>query len=384
MNEQEGSDEAMNIDELRELTSQQSEEIQRLKDSEQSLLKRQEDLLFWMRQFLASFPFGLIMVEKDQRIKAINKIACEYFQYTDTNLLKQPIAVLLPQINCLEPTKRQTRLVGRKKSGDTFSAEVYINSLEMFGEDLYFITVQDISERQKLEQLRHDLIAMVSHDIRAPLTSVRVTLEMVAEGTYGKLSNRGSELVTQGVHSIEYLNSLVKNLLDSENAETGTIELDYKTTSIGTLIKHAVNAVQPPGDKGLVSIETEFTNDAIVVDENRIIQVLINLISNAVKYSPENSKVNVLAGMVGVEAKFEVIDRGPGIPTHQQPLVFERFKQLTQPTTLKRAGFGLGLAICKALVEKHKGRIWVESEVGKGSKFCFTVPIGPANGSPEV
>jgi len=379
VDDQKVSAEAMNTEELRELTNQQSEQIQRLKDSEQSLLKRQEDLLFWIRQFLAGFPFGLIMVEKDQRIKAINKIACEYFQYTDLEVLKQPIAVLLPQINCLEATKRQTRLFGRKKSGEVFSAEVYINSLEMFGEDLLFITVQDITERQRLEQLRHDLVAMVSHDIRAPLTSVRVTLEMVAEGTYGKLSNRGSELVSQGVHSIEYLNSLVKNLLESEAAETGAIELDYKTTSIGTLIKHAINAVQPPGDASLVSIETEFTNDAIIVDENRIIQVLINLISNAVKFSPEHSKVNVLAGMVGVEAKFEVIDRGPGIPLHQQPLVFERFKQLNQPTTLKRTGFGLGLAICKALVEKHHGRIWVESRDGQGSKFCFTVPIAPAN-----
>src|SRR5207253_2923525 len=155
----------------------------------------------------------------------------------------------------------------------------------------------DITERHKLEQLRHELISMVSHDLRAPLTSVRVTLEMVAEGTYGQLSSRGARLISQGVDSIEYLNSLVKNLLDSESAESGSIELEYKATTIGSVIKHAVNALQIPST---VSIETDFTNDSITVDENRIIQVLINLITNAIKYSPEDSKVNVIAGMVGV------------------------------------------------------------------------------------
>ncbi len=377
MNDRIEPSEGMNIDDLRALTAQQSEQIKTLKDSEHKLIKRQEELLFWIRQFLASFPFGLIMIEKDLRIKAINKIACDYFQYTDVELSKQPIVTVFPGLNKVEVTKSPSRLMGRKKSGESFAVEIYVNSLEMFGEDMLFITVQDITERQKLEQLRHDLIAMVSHDIRAPLTSVRMTLEMVAEGTYGQLSDRGATLVSQGVNSIEYLNSLVKKLLESENADRGNIELDYKPTTIGTIIKYAVSAVQNPDEESAIAIETDFTNDSITVDEGRIIQVLINLISNAIKYSPKNSRVVVTGGMVGVDAKFEVVDCGPGIPLQQQSQIFERFRQLAQPADVKRMGFGLGLAICKALVEKHHGRIWVESREGEGSKFCFSVPIDP-------
>lgn len=379
MDNKKASAEAMSKKELRDLTKKQAEQIQSLKDSEKILIRRQQDTRFWMRQFLASFPYGLIMVDADQQIKSMNEIACRFFQYSDPEVVNRPLTALIPEIDCqVELTSRQRRLIGRRKNGESFPVEVYVNSLEMFGEDRLFITVQDTTERQQLEQLRTDLIAMVSHDIRAPLTSVRVTLEKVAEGTFGKLNKRGAQLVNQGVHSIEYLNSLIKHLIAAEDPETDEIILDYKPTTIGTLINLAMNAVQPPGDEGLVSIETEFSDDVIVVDETRIILVLINLISNAVRHTPADSKVNILAGMVGTEATFEVIDRGAGIPARELSSIFERFKPVSQPA-VKTTGLGLGLANCKAIIEKHNGRIWVESEEGTGSKFCFTLPIGPAN-----
>jgi len=376
VNDRKELDEAQSLADFRSLVEDQREEIAGLKESEQKLIRRQEELLFWIRNFLAGFPFGFIMLEKGQRIKAVNKIAAEYLHYSDTELANQNISIVFPEIARLDVTSKPLQLLAKRKEGETFAAEVFVNSLEMFGEDLLFVTIQDINERHRLERFRHELISMVSHDLRAPLTSVRVTLEMVAEGTYGPLNQRGVELVTQGVSNIEYLNSLVGNLLESENVESGSIQLDYSDTTIGSIIKTANLALQRPDDKS-VSIETEFTNDAITVDQNRIVQVLINLISNAIKYSPENSVVRIVAGIAGVHARFEVIDQGPGIPDEQKLQIFERFRQLDQSGELKRKGFGLGLAICKSLVEKHQGLIWVESAEGKGSKFCFSVPISP-------
>ena len=128
-----------------------------------------------------------------------------------------------------------------------------------------------------------------------------------------------------------------------------------------------------------MKIETDYTNDSLKADEDRVVQVLINLISNAIKYSPDNSVVTVKAGMEGLETKFQVIDQGPGIPKEMLNAVFERYRQLDQSKDTKRKGFGLGLAICKALVEKHGGKIWVESELGKGSNFCFTIPLDQNN-----
>jgi signal transduction histidine kinase len=169
----------------------------------------------------------------------------------------------------------------------------------------------------------------------------------------------------------------VKNLLDAEKTESGTIDISPQETTVGAIVDKAVTTANGAKDRALVTIATDFTNDVIVADEDRVVQVLINLITNAIKYSPDNSVVKVVAGIEGLSTKFQVIDSGPGVPAEMQHLIFERFRQLEQHKSIKRQGFGLGLAICKALVEAHGGRIWVESEVGRGSKFCFTIPSSP-------
>jgi signal transduction histidine kinase len=247
----------------------------------------------------------------------------------------------------------------------------------MHGEERYFVNVQDVTERHRLEQLRRDLVAMVSHDIRQPLTAIRLVLDMVLRGSYGEMNARGEKNVNTAVTSIDYLISLVKNLLDSEKVDSGTIEIIPAETTVGAIINKALITANGAKQKASVSIESDFTNDVIVADEDRVAQVLINLISNAVKYSPENSTVKVLAGIEGLNAKFRVVDSGPGVPKESQYLIFERYQQLEQHKSIKTQGFGLGLAICKAFVEKHGGKIWVESEEGKGSCFCFTIPTSP-------
>lgn len=139
-------------------------------------------------------------------------------------------------------------------------------------------------------------------------------------------------------------------------------------------MKKALTTVEGSKSNQTVKIEVDYTNDAIKADEDRVVQVLINLISNAIKYSPDNSTVRVIAGMEGLNVKFQIKDEGPGIPKEMHSAVFERYRQLEQSSETKKKGFGLGLAICKALIEKHQGKIWVESDPGKGSSFCFEIP----------
>lgn len=348
----------------------QAKELAQLRATQSSVMSR-------VRQFITGFPFGLIVLRMDQRIKAVNKVAIELFQYPESAIAKQLVSILFPTVDRFDPGKPSMRLMARKKSGENFATEVFVNALELGGEELLFISVQDINERHRLEQLRSDLMAMVSHDLRAPLASLRITLEMVNEGTYGDLSARGKELISQGVTSVEYLNSLVQGLIESEEAETGLIELTYRETSIGAVVSKAIAAVPVHEGTNAPSLETDVTNDAIKVDEGRIVQVLVNLISNAVKYSPPGSRILIKAGIEGLGAKFQVIDSGPGIPVEMRSVVFDRYRQLQQPAKLRRRGFGLGLAICKALVEKHGGRIWIEDGEDGGSAFCFSVPVAP-------
>ena len=218
-----------------------------------------------------------------------------------------------------------------------------------------FISVLDITERHRLEQLRQDLIAMVSHDLRAPLTAIKMVLDMIEQGVYGELKGRGKFQIENAQSSADYLISLVKGLLDSHKIESGTIEIEPIDTSIGAIVKKAMTTIEGSKSNKTVKIDVDYTNDSLKADEDRIVQVLINLVSNAIKYSEDDSVVRVVAGMEGLNAKFQVIDKGPGIPKEMQKQVFERYKQLEQADHTKKKGFGLGLAICKALIEQHKG-----------------------------
>lgn len=354
--------------------------VKRLEDKSREvelLNKNYKDLTIRMQDVITSFPLGLIVVNKEQKIEAANKRARSIFEYTPEELAQQPVELIFPETDKLELSPQPVRVNGQRKSGEIFAAEICVNMLESQGEERFFVNVQDITERQRLEQLRRDLIAMVSHDIRGPLTAVRMVLEMVCTGMYGDLSKRGLNTINNAQSAIDYLISLVKNLLDAEKTESGTIEIIPAETTVGAIVNKAVLTADGAKDKASVKLETDITNDVLVADEDRVVQVLINLITNAVKYSPENSSVKIVAGIDGLFARFQVIDSGPGIPNEMQHLIFERYRQLEQHKSIKRKGFGLGLAICKALVEKHGGRIWVESELGKGSKFCFTVPLSP-------
>lgn len=351
--------------------------VQRLAQENQQLKKEQEVLLSRVRLLVSNFPLGLIVLGEDQRVEAANNKALECLQYTGEQIVQRHISEIFPEIKSLKPDSQPTRLMARRSNGETFASEVSVNVFGSPGEERYFVSVQDITERFRLEQLRRDLIAIVSHDMRVPLTSVLLTLEMAKGEMFGPMSQRGHNCVARAVSVVEYMSALVTNLLDSEKADSGTLELIYGETTVGAIINKAIDAI--PKGRESVSLETEFTNDVITVDGNRVIQVLINLISNAVKYTADNSSVRVVAGIEGVAVKFQVIDNGPGIPKDSQTFIFEKYRQLQQPESVQQNGFGLGLAICKSLVEAHKGRIWVDSEIDKGSKFTFTIPISPNN-----
>lgn len=361
------NDQPLTYSELKELAERRSREAE-------SLLLNQHKREERFKRILTGLPLGLIIVEKNRRIRVLNSRAASFFEYSADELADKPIALLFPEHEAISSNPESEKWMGRKKSGEIFATEVFVSEVYMEGEDMLFISVLDITERHRLEQLRQDLIAMVSHDLRAPLTAIRVVLDMVGQGIYGDLKGRGPLQIENAQQSTEYLISLVRDLLDSHKLESGTLEIEKADTSVGKIMKKALTTVEGSKSNQTVKIEVDYTNDAIKADEDRVVQVLINLISNAIKYSPDNSTVRVIAGMEGLNVKFQIKDEGPGIPKEMHSAVFERYRQLEQSSETKKKGFGLGLAICKALIEKHQGKIWVESEPGQGSSFCFEIP----------
>ncbi len=325
-----------------------------------------------VKTILYGIPLGLLIVNKQQRIEVVNKLIHHLFEYRQDELVGQRLSLLFPELNVIDPNAKGQKALARKKSGETFPAEIYVN---MYDNMLDVVHVQDITERHRLEKLRQDFLAMVSHDLRTPLTSIRLFLQMCEQGSYGDMSPNGQRAVARAESSAELLISMVNDLLDAEKIDSGDFQPDLQQTSTNTVIDRAIYASQGAAKAGDVTLDKEVTNDVFNADEDRIVQVLVNLIANAVKYSPPGSTVTVLGGIDGTRVVLRVRDQGPGIPKHMQSAIFERYRQLDQPKATKRRGVGLGLAICKTLVEKHKGTIWVESEEGKGSTFCIAIPL---------
>ena len=225
-----------------------------------------------------------------------------------------------------------------------------------------------------LEQRKQQFVSMVSHDLRSPLTSLGMFLELLLEGMYGKLNEAGDKKAKIAERSIVRLIALINDLLDFDRLQSGKLEILKKDESVDTIVVRSLDAVNALAEQHKIKLVSEGTKIDATMDGDRIIQVLVNLVSNAVKFSPEGSTVKVSVSHKEGTVEFRVIDQGRGIPKDMLSAVFERFKQVTKTDATEKGGTGLGLAICKAIVECHGGQIGVESEMGHGATFWFTLP----------
>lgn len=230
--------------------------------------------------------------------------------------------------------------------------------------------------KEQAEQMRRSILSMVSHDLRSPLTSLRLGLDLALDGVYGELPPKAAQLLKRSSSEIIRLVRLANALLDLDKIEDQNVELDIEEQFVATIVELSVDAVLGLSEVKAISIQKEYPEELMIsCDLDRIIQVLVNFLSNATKFSPRESTVKLRVFEQDAFVKFEVCDQGPGIKLEDQPLVFQKYRQLPQDTGTQTEGSGLGLTICKALIEQHNGMIGVKSEVGKGSTFWFELPI---------
>jgi signal transduction histidine kinase len=223
------------------------------------------------------------------------------------------------------------------------------------------------------EQTKREFVQMISHDLRTPLTAILGTFELLASGAYGKLTERGERRVKDAERESERLISLINELLDIDKLESGNMQLILDECEIQNIFRRATEAVAVIAEKRKIKLEVTTENPSVSADEDRVVQIMINLLGNAVKYSPENETIKIDVIDEKNFIRVDVIDHGPGIPKKDKRLIFERFKQIEGEEYKRSGSSGLGLAICKALVESHGGTIGVDSEVGQGSRFWFTL-----------
>ncbi len=241
------------------------------------------------------------------------------------------------------------------------------------------LVLRDVTRLKELDRLKTEFVMAASHELRTPLTSMGMSIDLLLENAKQKLDEKEQQLLLVAHEELERLKALVSNLLDLSKIEAGKMEMDMERVSAHLLCEKAVAVMKPQAEEKQVELTVKLADGVTDVraDPNKITWVLINLISNALRYTSIGGYVHVTVEQAGSQIHFSVRDNGTGIPYEFQPKVFDKFVQLKSDKTM--GGSGLGLAISKEIVRAHGGAIWVESTPGEGSTFTFTLPVAETN-----
>ena len=300
-------------------------------------------------------------------------------------------AVLIRRADGREFSLREFPLVQALGSGEPVRAEeikfripdggavdVLINATPILGEEdpevrSLVVTLQDMSPLRDLERLRAEFLGMVGHELRTPLTSIKGSAATLMEMGHSLPPGEMIQFHRIISEQADYMRDLISDLIDVVQIETGTLSVFPASTEVARLVDEARSAFLAGGGPNGVRVFVPPDLPPVMADSRRIVQVLNNLLSNASRTSHESSTIQVRAVSEGVHVVISVADEGRGLPPEQLPLLFRKFSQLEDPS--RGRDLGLGLAICKGIVEAHGGRIWAESDgIGLGSRFTFTLP----------
>ncbi len=236
----------------------------------------------------------------------------------------------------------------------------------------YYCLVQDVTKQALLDRLKNEFVSMVSHDLRTPLASIELSHGLLSDED---LSPEAADTLAIAQGSVKRLMALVNNLLDLDKLEAGSLAIYQEDTPVARVLQDCSQSLELLAVQKKLKISINIDEQLrAFVDKERLSQVVINILSNAYKFSPPGTTVGISGKNQGAEILIEISDQGPGIPNEMQEEIFERFKQVNKRD--KASGTGLGLAICKSIIEKHGGQIGVRSQPASGSTFWFTLPAG--------
>lgn len=241
------------------------------------------------------------------------------------------------------------------------------------------VVFRDVSQRREMDRMKHEFISFVSHELRTPLTSIRGALGLISGGALGEIPPKAAKMIDIATSGSVRLGRLVNDILEIERLDTGMLPLSIRAHDVAGPCQEAILATSGMADAAQIklSLGTVHSDGRVLADRDRLVQVLINLIGNAIRFSDPGDSVVVEAAQHGDEVEFAVGDTGRGIPPDKLEAIFGRFSQVDSSDTREKGGTGLGLAICRGLVDRMGGRIWAESTLGRGSTFRFSLPAEP-------
>jgi NtrC-family two-component system sensor histidine kinase KinB len=327
----------------------------------------------------------VMVLDLDGKVLDINRRTVEVFERPRDQAIGEPLSGLLGISNqaCEEAIRQvleghsPVSEVKLQSGEDIRILETHMAKINYGGREAIQWLGHDVSERVALEKMRADLTHMVVHDLRNPLGSIMGSLQLIHTAFAEHDETLPiSKLLSVAMRSGQKLYLLIDSLLDLGRLEAGETELSKTPVDVGVLVQEAAEQIQPFALSRKQELSTRVAPDAteVFADRDLILRVLTNLLDNAVKFTHRGGHVTLSAEWMEDGVLFTIMDDGVGIPPEYRQRIFERFARLENVDGVR--GTGLGLAFCKLAVEAHGGRIWVESEVGEGSQFKFTLPLG--------
>ena len=356
-----------------------------------------------MESIIRSMNDGLIILDEQEKIILVNDSSTQILSLDEEQLVGKKLTALEENskvIRELSNSLRHDTADSGKRSKDMEAERhsflkvdrgegkksFYTKEIvKVYGDEVqkrfigYIIILKDITTFKESNDAKSKFIAVVSHELKTPLSALNMSLMLLRDSRFGVLSSEQDKIAASMKQEVHRLVNMVTELLDLSKVESGKINLEKKSVSPAVLMEYAVAPVQAKFEEKNIEIVKHIDPymPDIRVDPEKVSWVLINLMTNAIRYSPENGKVILETRQLEDEIEFLVWDFGPGIPREDIKRVFNKFVQLSINGSKNKNGLGLGLAISKEVVEAHGGTISVESEPGRGSKFFFRIPVEP-------
>jgi two-component system phosphate regulon sensor histidine kinase PhoR len=330
---------------------------------------------------LSSITDGVVMTDSEGSIALVNPAAERLFNFREAKVIGQPLieAVHDYEINdmvkkCLKTAHEQTTQLDSMTGRFLRVIAVPLTTGKMTGALVLF---QDLSEMRNLQTMRQEFVGNISHELRTPLAAIKAIVETLQGGAIDD-KKAVTDFLNRLDVEVDGMTQMVAELTELSRIETGRIKLKLEPVNLNLLIEEVIARLSPQAERQQVSLLTELSSDLppVPADRDRIQQVILNIVHNAIKFTPPGGKATVYAKPQKDTVTVSVADTGIGISKEDLPHIFERFFKADKSRS--GSGTGLGLAIAKHIVQAHGGSIWVQSEEGKGSTFSFSLPLRPS------
>ncbi|WP_158624970.1 sensor histidine kinase [Corallococcus terminator] len=339
------------------------------------------------RTFLDTAPDPMVVLDATGRVRFANAEAERVFGYRREALLDRSVELLVPEglhgpsnpSATPRPTGGGRMVSGRRQDGTSVPLEVRLSPLEGEDDATTIAILRDVTERRDLEKLREEYVGLISHDLRNPLHTINLRAHLLQRALHERKLEREGHMAQAIIHNVEWMNTMIEELLEGSRLESGSVTLRRSPRDLGRFLEEVLERDVAPDARERFRLHLGTSIPPVPMDAARLERVVTNLLTNAIKYSPKGTPVDVRLSAVHDQAVVSVSNLGAGLAAQDAARLFDKYYRTEDGRSADGKGLGLGLYISRLIVEAHGGHIWVESEPDQGATFFFSVPLAVAS-----